>query len=161
MTVRDLKLRRELAQQLRWLVGGRITNDAFDDFLYERGCLGSDDRTVDELAWWGWTLYSDTHTYRLTGKHTVGEDLRLSAVRAVVFLRSNTDYEWPSLQEPFGIACLRAASENWWALTAIALLIALWNYSMTFAGIMVGPLALVAVALLGVACRYGGDIARR
>lgn len=159
--MQDLAKRRALAQQIRWLVGGRISNDAFEDFLYDEGCFGSEDRTVDEIAWWAWSLYSDTRTYRLVGKHAVDRETRNRAVRAIVLLRCGQDYEWPTIQEPYVVFMLRAASHNWWLPTVASAMLALYNYGATIGGVMLGPLLLVGVVLVGLTCRAGGAIAEQ
>jgi hypothetical protein len=104
--IRDIEKRRALAQQLRWLIGSRITNDQFDDFYYDV-CMGCKDATVSEIADWTWTLYSGTSTYHLKGKHSVTEEVRTTAIRAIVFLRSGSDYAWPKVGEPFFVFLLR------------------------------------------------------
>lgn len=159
--MRDLAKRRALAERLRWLVGGRITNDAFEDFLYDEGCFGSADRTIDEITWWAWTLYSDTRTYRLVGAQRVGRQTRDAAVRAIVLLRGGQDYRWPTLQEPFVVFTLRALAHNWWLPTAALLACALYNYGLTIRGIMLGPLLLIGVMALGSGFRACGSVADR
>ena len=104
--IRNIEKRRALAQQLRWLIGGRITNDQFDDFLCEENCLDSKDTTIAEIADWSWGLYSDLVPYRLKGKHTVAEEDRTAAIRAIVLLRSGENYQWPQASEPFSVDIL-------------------------------------------------------
>ena len=159
--MQDLARRRALAEQLRWFIGGRITNDAFEDFLYDQGCFGSEDRTIDEITWWAWTLYSDNRTYRLIGKRAVDRETRDAAVRAIVLLRGGQDYRWPSLQEPFLVFTLRALSYNWWLPAAALLACALYNYGVTIRGIMLGPLFLIGVMALSSGFRACGLIASR
>ena len=159
--MRDLAKRRALAEQVRWLIGGRITNDAFENFLYDEGCFGSEDRTVDEIAWWAWSLYSDARTYRLMGKHAVDRTTRNRAIRAIVLLRSGQDYRWPTIQEPYAVFMLRALSDNWWLPTTGAAMLALYNYGATLGGVMLGPLLMVGVVLVGLVCRAGGSMADR
>lgn len=159
--MRDLAKRRALAERIRWLIGGRITNDAFENFLYDEGCFGSEDRTIDEIAWWAWSLYSDTSTYRLVGKRSVDRETRDAAIRAIVLLRGGQDYPWPTLQEPFLVFTMRAASQNWWLPTAAFASLALYNYGATLGGVMLGPLLMVGVVLVGLVCRAGGSMADR
>lgn len=159
--MRDLSKRCALAERLRWLIDGQITNDAFDDFLVDEGCLGSADRTIDEIAWWAWTLYSDTHTYRLRGQAAVDSDTRAATARAILLLRSGTDYDWPTLQEPFWVFMLRAAAASWWLPTAAWTLFALFNYGVRFRSVPLGPFLLLGSAFIALGCRTGGEIAKR
>lgn len=159
--MRDLVKRRALAERIRWLIDGQITNDAFDDFLVDEGCLGSADRTIDEIAWWAWTLYSDTRTYRLRGQAAVDSDTHAAAARAILLLRSGADYEWPTLQEPFWVFMLRGASASWWLPTAAWTLFALYNYGVRIGSVPIGPFLLLGSAFVVLGCRGAGEVAKR
>lgn len=94
----DRRRRDLLAEKLRHLVNGRITNDGFeagtlDDFV------DSTDPGVKEIWSFGWSLYPDWETCRLQGERAVPEETRERAKRAVVFLRSDVPYEWPRFPE--------------------------------------------------------------
>lgn len=159
--MQDLTKRRGLAERIRLLIDGQITNDAFDDFLVEEGCLGSPDRTIDEIAWWAWTLYSDTRTYRLRGQAAVDRDTHAAAARAILLLRSGTDYEWPSLQEPFWAFLLRWAAASWWLPTAAWTLFALYNYGVRVRSVPIGPFLLLGSAFVALGCRAAGEVAKK
>jgi hypothetical protein len=92
----DHELRRELSQDLRRLVTGRITNDAFDDLYFGRYGRSSD-RAVNEIAEFGWGLYSSDllWPYSLRGRHATSKANRRAAARSVLFLRSGLEYDWP------------------------------------------------------------------
>jgi hypothetical protein len=92
----DQSIRRSLSQDLRRLITGRMTNDAFDDVYYE-SYHDSNDRAVREIAGFGYSLYSSDllWPYRLRGRYTVDKETRSAAARCVLFLRSGCDYEWP------------------------------------------------------------------
>ncbi|HVX12963.1 MAG TPA: hypothetical protein VHC22_17400 [Pirellulales bacterium] len=93
----DAMARRRLSQNLRRLVTGRMTNDEFDRCEYDLACQ-SDDRAVRKIADFGYSLYSSDlpWAYRLKGVHRVTDEVRLIAVRSILFLRSGLEYEWPN-----------------------------------------------------------------
>jgi hypothetical protein len=91
----DTELRRQLSQDLRRLVTGRMTNDEFDE-VHDRS-LDSPDLAVQHVAEFGYGLYSSDvlFPYRLTGSHRVDAATRRMAARCVLFLRTRRPYEWP------------------------------------------------------------------
>jgi hypothetical protein len=91
----DDQARRKLGQDLRQLVAGTITNDDFDDAQIDVYC-DSQDAAVRLVSWWGWSLYSDSHRYRLRGRNRVDAATRRIAARCVLFLRDKREYEWPA-----------------------------------------------------------------
>lgn len=100
MTI-DNQLRRDLSQDIRRLVLGRMTNDEFDD-AYCR-CSQSQDPAVAGIAEFGNCLYSrdQLFPYRLKGSNAVDRATRRTAARCVLFLRSGLPYDWPLLPESF------------------------------------------------------------
>jgi hypothetical protein len=96
----DQEVRRSLSQDVRRLITGRMTNDAFDEAYYET-YEASDDRAVSEVASFCYGLYSSDllFPYRLRGRHAVDDETRSAAARAVLFLRSGFEYEWPEMQD--------------------------------------------------------------
>jgi hypothetical protein len=91
----DRKARHELAESLGLLVSGQMTNDQFDDRYYAEW-LNSEDETVREIAEFGYSLYSsDVGTYRLRGWNAASQDAKQAAERAMLFLRSDREYNWP------------------------------------------------------------------
>lgn len=93
----DAAARDELARRLQQLISGEITNDQFDEFYYER-CVDSADSAVVEISTFGWGLYSsDTLLpYRLKGRQAICGQRRQQADRAIRFLQSDREYEWPA-----------------------------------------------------------------
>jgi hypothetical protein len=87
-------VRDQLKASLLSLVSGEMTNDAFDD-RYHGGWKQSEDAAIAEIARFGWTLYSDTHPYKLKGWYAVPDDVRLTSDRAMLFLGTDLEYEWP------------------------------------------------------------------
>ncbi|QDU58591.1 hypothetical protein Pan181_48300 [Aeoliella mucimassa] len=89
----DRPLRDQLAQELRQLVTGKLSNDDFDDSYYD-AYRQSSDPAVREVAQFGWSLYSSDvlWPYSLKGWHKVSEATRQRAAHAVLFLRTDLKY---------------------------------------------------------------------
>jgi hypothetical protein len=120
----DPQLRKRLSQDLRRLVTGRMTNDAFDDAYYEQ-YSSSNDSAIAAVAEFGFGLYSsDTlMAYRLRGRHRLGRTTRRAAARCVLFLRSKLAYEWPKEPNSIKAQLLWALAFNLSLPGGIALLI--------------------------------------
>src|SRR5262249_23646603 len=94
----DRESRRSLAELLRHLVAGQITNDEFEN----RRPRGSRDLAVRQVFEEGaWFLYSDTHEHRLKGRHRLAGRDRQNVARWILFLKTDLPYEWPIV--PFGL----------------------------------------------------------
>lgn len=89
-------LRKQLSQDLRRLITGRMTNDEFDEVYYDN-YETSADSAVSQIAGFGYCQYSSGLLFpiRLRGRHAVDKETRCTAARAVLFLRSGLKYEWP------------------------------------------------------------------
>jgi len=109
MNMIDCEERKQLSQDLRRLVTGRITNDEFDDVYSERFCH-SKDQTVADIAEFGYGLYSNGTLvpYRLRGRYAVRKDVRRIVARCVLFLRAGREYKWP--RWPYSTGMLRFAA---------------------------------------------------
>lgn len=107
----DRKARDDLAVALRRLVTGRMTNDQFDDHYYYDDWVDSSDKAVSEIATFGWGLYSSDllWPYKLKGCHAVSSEIRRTAARAILFLASKHEYEWPPYRETVTFWCLFGA----------------------------------------------------
>lgn len=92
-TVIDRSARNETAPLLRQLVAGKITNEEFEDSIPRQ----SDDGAIAGIADGAWGLYSDTRKYRLTGRDLLSRDTKREVARWVLFLKTDQEYEWPSL----------------------------------------------------------------
>jgi hypothetical protein len=86
----DTTARRKLAELLRHLVSGVISNDEFEDRL-----AWSRDEAVVAIYEQAWLLYDDLHEHRLTGKWRVPDEARFVIARWILFLHSELPYEWP------------------------------------------------------------------
>lgn len=100
--------RQLLRADLQALVSGRITNEAFDDRIEEIYGTSSD-VAVREIATFGWSLYSDAllFAYRLRGRHAVDRDTRRKAARAILFLRTDLEYDYEEVD------CFRITPVYW------------------------------------------------
>ena len=86
----DRQARDTLAEALRHLVSGQITNDDL-----ENAVPVSADRGIRAVYGQAWYLYSDNYRHRLRGRHRVPETGREIIARWILFLHSNHEYAWP------------------------------------------------------------------
>jgi hypothetical protein len=134
----DIVGRRKLSERLRHLVSGRISTEEFTD---AQPCGGSD-LALHEVWMFFWGLYSDCRPpYRLRGQHALPREVKRMAARAVLFLRSDLEYQWP--KRPWLIGRTLAFMFAWLPVAAAAIILA-WRGS-----IIAVPLFVLAV-LLGV-----------
>jgi hypothetical protein len=93
----DRLARNQLAEAIRALVSGKISNDEF-----ERGVpLRSADPAVWHLYFDGaWFLYSDLWEYRLGNPHRLSRQGKTEVARWVLFLKTDQPFEWP---QPSGL----------------------------------------------------------
>jgi hypothetical protein len=87
----DREGRNTLAQSLRHLVSGQITNDQFGDAAR----IESDDAAIHAVRDQAWLLYSDLHEHKLSGSNALSKSDRRIAARFILFLQSDLEYEWP------------------------------------------------------------------
>lgn len=87
----DRTARESLAEKLRQLASGAITNFAFEEYRHSRT-----DPAVHEIAeCLAWPHYDDFSEHRLDGDHALTDGRRKDFARAVLFLKSDLDYCWP------------------------------------------------------------------
>jgi hypothetical protein len=93
----DREARSKLREALSKLVGGELTNDQFDNLLADEDWRDSPDRGVEEIAGFGYGLYSSDVLipYRLKGRHEVRGEEREAAERCLKFLATDLEYQWP------------------------------------------------------------------
>jgi hypothetical protein len=88
----DRSARNRLAEGIRHLVAGTISNVEFE----ERSLSSSTDPAVHAVFIGGpWFLYHDLVRYRLRGVHRLSPADRREAARWALFLKSDLPYEWP------------------------------------------------------------------
>ena len=89
----DRTARNKLAELLRSLAAGLITNDEFEDSIPE-----SNDKAIKEVFFnGGWSLYSDMKEYKLNGQDALEAVVKKEVARWVLFLKSNYEYNWPNV----------------------------------------------------------------
>jgi len=89
----DRKARNELAELLRGLASGLISNDEFEDSIPD----SEDDAIYEVFYKGGWLLYSDLKEYKLKGRDALENVVRKEVVRWVLFLKSDFEYSWPKV----------------------------------------------------------------
>jgi hypothetical protein len=101
----DRTARNQLAEALRALASGQISNDEF-----ERRVPHSADPAVWHLFFDGaWGFYSDLWEYRLKGKHRLKPEAKAAVARCVLFLKTNQPFAWP---QPSGLERLTTLLAN-------------------------------------------------
>ena len=86
----DRNARNHLAERLRHLVTGVITN-----YRFERLARRSQDPVIWDLEErLAWPVYDDIHEHRLTGPHSLTHGQRRDFARAILFLKTDLEYEW-------------------------------------------------------------------
>ena len=87
----DRAARESLAEKLRQLACGAITNCAFEEHRRSRT-----DPAVHEIAeCLAWPHYDDFSEHRLVGDYALTDGRRKDFARAVLFLKSDCEYRWP------------------------------------------------------------------
>jgi len=82
--------RNRLAQSVRQLVSGRMTNLEFDELDVD-GTADSGDPAIREVSHYIWHFYDDFKVHRLEISNGTRQDFS----RAILFLHSNLEFEWP------------------------------------------------------------------
>lgn len=89
----DRSARNKLAELLRSLASGMISNDQFEESIPD-----SEDKAIYEVFFnGGWCLYSDMKEYKLKGKDALEQVVKKEVARWVLFLKSNNEYAWPNV----------------------------------------------------------------
>lgn len=104
----DKPRRKRLALHLRHLATGQITNDDFESSVMDEVTYGwlpeqyyrakeakSDDRVIQPILEFGWTLYDDLSQHKLTKQHQLPPEQRKDIARYILFLHSDLEYRWP------------------------------------------------------------------
>ena len=88
----DRVARNKLAELIRSLSSGQISNDEFEDAIPDT----ADDAIRQVFSHGVWCLYSDMKEYKLKGKDALSDEVRSIVARWVLFLKSDIEYNWPS-----------------------------------------------------------------
>ena len=84
----DREARNTLAELIRSLSSGLITNDEFENAIPN----SMDDAIMEVFSNGAWCLYSDMKEYKLKGKDALTEDDRSMVARWVLFLKTDFEY---------------------------------------------------------------------
>jgi hypothetical protein len=86
----DRPARRNLAERLRHLATGQMTNETFEDTA-----VHTKDLAVREIEWrLAWPHYDDMHEHALTAEFTLTDGIRRDFARAILYLQTDLEYEW-------------------------------------------------------------------
>jgi hypothetical protein len=93
----DRPSRNKLAEALRALASGQISNDEFE----RRVPIASADPAVWHIFFDGvWGLYSDLSEYHLKGRQRLKPEAKAAVARCVLFLKTDQSFAWP---QPSGL----------------------------------------------------------
>jgi hypothetical protein len=99
----DRSARRSLAENVRHLAAGVITNDEFEHRT--RSLLVSKDPAIREIFWSGaWSLSSHERVDRFRGSTALSPLALREIARWIMFLQSDLPYEWPVHSKLAGVA---------------------------------------------------------
>jgi hypothetical protein len=92
----DQAARRKYAELVRQFISGRMTNVEYEA-RYGELRHSSQDKAFHEInSELLWSLSDDVLTHRLTGVYHLDSADRRTAARAVLFLQSGQEYQWPA-----------------------------------------------------------------
>lgn len=84
--------KRQIAKRLiEKFVACEITNDEFND----RFPFDNADPALEAIYSNLWPYYSERHTHKLDGRHTLQPETKALFNRCAAFLESDLEYEWP------------------------------------------------------------------
>lgn len=154
----DRAARKKLSLHVRQVVTGRISRDDFYD-LVDREYASANDRAVSESVEFLVELFNGDacRSYRLRGRNAVAGEIRRTAARSVLFLRSDLEYAWPPLSGlAGGIAFLAFLLATALAIVSVPLLLEGDGVSSLLFG-----LPGLAIFVVGAACSLGQAAANR
>lgn len=108
-TAEARRARRRLAELIRQLASGRLTNDEF-----EKASPRFVDRAVVEIYEFAWSFYDDLYEHRLLARHRLSPLQRRVFALCVLFLRSDHPYEWPKRAKWLWCRQSLPSSVPWW-----------------------------------------------
>ena len=87
--------RNRLAENLRHLATGQITNREFEESCEQSVIGSSGDPAISEIEHrLVWPQYDDFHRHTLSGEHALTDGIRKDFARAILFLKTDLEYEW-------------------------------------------------------------------
>lgn len=103
----DIEKRNKLAEALRHLATGQISNDEFESRLmeevtdgylpeqfYRSKGINENDPVIRPIVETAWGLYDDTRNHKLTDSDALSEYAKNEIARFILFLKSNQEYSW-------------------------------------------------------------------
>lgn len=103
----DINRRKKLAYLIQQLSTGKISSDEFENNIKKQvtfGCLPeqfsrsekckTDDAIFSPALEYSWYLYNDTFCHKLEGEYQLSAQQMNDALRLILFLHSNLEYEW-------------------------------------------------------------------
>src|SRR5262249_7051323 len=97
----DRERRNLLGDAIHELVGGFLSTDEFDHWLYThdfwvfRHPSDYQDAAIGPIVENAWCLYGDECEYRFVGRNRLNQQRRRQVMRWILFLRTDLEYEWP------------------------------------------------------------------
>lgn len=88
----DRSARNAVADAMRHYLAGVSTNVALDDALFD---LKSSDPAIAAIRKQVWFIYEDLREHRHEGTWKIAAEQREVAMRIILFLKSDHEYEWP------------------------------------------------------------------
>lgn len=88
----DRSARNAVAEAMRHYLAGVSTNFALDDALFDRK---SSDPAIDAIRKQVWLIYDDLREHRYEGTWKMAAEQREVAMRIILFLKSDLEYQWP------------------------------------------------------------------
>jgi hypothetical protein len=105
----DRGARKAVAEAIRYYLSGSSTNFTLDEKLF---CLKSSDAAIDAIRKQLWLIYDDLREHRHEGAWTISADQREIVIRIILFLKSDFEFQWPSVPSWY-----RITSAFIWLLT--------------------------------------------
>lgn len=102
-------VRAQLAEAMRQLASGLITNDQFEDRL----ALDPSDQATYELRHFARGFCDDLSAHRMRGRHRLSKVQRQAFARCVLFLRSGLPYEYGADAKWLWARQRRSVSNYW------------------------------------------------
>lgn len=88
----DRSARKAVAEAMRHYLAGVSTNFALDDALFDPN---SSDPAIDAIRKQVWLIYDDLREHRHEGIWKITAEQREVAMRIILFLQSDLEYQWP------------------------------------------------------------------
>ncbi len=100
-TMIDRTTRDKLADAIHSLIAGFISNNMFNEWLFEHEFdpwsepHTYPDPAIGPIVEHAYCLYDDLHEYKLFGKHKLSRNQYRDCLRWIIFLQSDVEYVWP------------------------------------------------------------------